>query len=103
MTSVQETAATTCLRPTWKSAAMAVRQKVSRKKSKASKVQPRKQAEKVLRWTRVRARNLPRKGIAECYQPVTRMASATTFPGGRGEGAATSWRAAASPVTGGRG
>src|ERR1035437_4266758 len=38
-------------------AAIALRQKVSRKKSKESRVQPRKQAEKVLRWTRVKPRS----------------------------------------------
>ena len=57
MTRVQNIASATCLQPTWKVTAIAFRQKVSRKKSKASRVQPRKQAEKVLRWTGFRERN----------------------------------------------
>jgi len=56
MTRVQKMASATCLMPTWKSAEIAFRQKVSRKKSKESSVQPRKQAENVLRWTLVSAR-----------------------------------------------
>src|ERR1039458_7394795 len=67
MARVQKMASSACLRPVWKVTAMAVRQKVSRKKSKASRVQPRKQAEKVLRWTRVRERKWPAKGIAESW------------------------------------
>src|ERR1700744_900182 len=69
--SVQKMASSTCLRLVWKLPAIAVRQKVSRKKSNASRVQLRKQAEKVLRWTESRERKLPAKGIAECYHPAT--------------------------------
>ena len=65
ITSVQKIASATCFTPAWKSTAIAFRQKVSRKKSKASSVQPRKQAENVLRCTRVSARISLKYGIAE--------------------------------------
>ena len=51
MTSVQKIASAMDLMLTWKSAAIALRQRVRRKKSNASSVQPRKHAAKVCLWT----------------------------------------------------
>jgi hypothetical protein len=59
ITSVQKIASAITLIPTWKSAAIACRQIVSRKKSNASSVQPRKQAVNVLFWLEVRDLSAP--------------------------------------------